>query len=151
MTSVWIWISTSIFGRALIRRGPELIRDRPFLPRAIVSQVEINSRPSKLSRFFKPQWPWWWCCIWAVLRFKIFLLLTLNVPPSWDCEQFGSNIFGGTCNIWYKWSIIIRALLLSDKRCVDIKINPIDKSFSSLTLNLLLHVCNRALYIVQVN
>ena len=34
--------------------SPELISDYfPFLPRAIVSQVEINSRPSKLSRFFK--------------------------------------------------------------------------------------------------
>ena len=33
--------------------GPELISDYPFLPTAIVSQVEINSRPSKLSRFFK--------------------------------------------------------------------------------------------------
>lgn len=33
--------------------GPELISDYPFLPPAIVSQVEINSRPSKLSRFFK--------------------------------------------------------------------------------------------------
>ena len=36
-----------------ICRGPELISDYPFLPRAIVSQVEINSRPSKLSRFFE--------------------------------------------------------------------------------------------------
>ena len=33
--------------------APELISDYPFLPTAIVSQVEINSRPSKLSRFFK--------------------------------------------------------------------------------------------------
>ena len=61
-----------------------------------------------------------------------------NAPPSWDRQQFRSNIFGGKCNIWYKWSIIIRALLLNDKRSVDIKINRIDKSFFCLSLDLLL-------------
>ena len=65
-----------------------------------------------------------------------------NAPPSWDRQQFRSNILGGKCNIWYKWSIIIRALLLNDKRSVDIRINQIDKSFFCFSLDLLLLMSN---------
>ena len=87
--------------------GPELISDYPFLPTAIVSQVEINSRPSKLSRFFKgiglddaasplaANTEEKKC---AAPEKSVILKAGAkqgNAPPSWDRRQFGSNIFGG--------------------------------------------------------